>query len=220
MKMMPTIFLILYGVISVVHLYGSAIQNQTVRDLTKPLLMPALAAFYIASTDAVNPLVVAMIATSWLGDILLMLHGLKWFVSGGISFLVTHILLIGAYLPSIRFRPADGWILAAYLLFGGGLIRSSAVHLKKYLPRQTIWMMIAYLAGNALMNLFAAIKSVSDPSVGSVLILLGALLFLLSDALLFQVRFNKKAPFYHMHFNVMLTYILAKFMIVFGFLCN
>ncbi|MBR6452930.1 MAG: lysoplasmalogenase [Lachnospiraceae bacterium] len=218
--MMPTFFLILYGVISVVHLYGSAICNQTVRDLTKPLLMPALAAFYITSTDAVNPFVVGMIATSWLGDMLLMVHGLKWFVSGGVSFLFTHLLLILAYLPKIGFGARDGWIIAAYLVFGGGLIRSSAKHLKKYLPRATIGMMTGYLAGNALMNLFAGMQALSSPSTGTVLILVGAFLFLLSDGLLFQVRFNKKAPFYHMHFNVMLTYILAKFMIVLGFLCN
>ena len=50
------------------------------------------------------------------------------------------------------------------------------------------------------------------------LILLGALLFLASDSLLFMVRFNKKLPFYRQHFNVMLTYTLAKLMIVMGFI--
>ena len=86
------------------------------------------------------------------------------------------------------------------------------------MPKVTIRMMLAYLLGNVTMNLFAALQAVSNINHGSSLILLGALLFLASDCLLFLVRFNKKLPFYRQHFNVMLTYTLAKLMIVMGFI--
>ena len=79
-------------------------------------------------------------------------------------------------------------------------------------------MMTFYLGMNTLMNLFAALQAFSDGGMGSELILFGALLFLASDSILFLVRFDKKLPFYGKHFNVMLTYTLAKLLIVTGFI--
>lgn len=216
--MIKFIFLILYLAVSAVHLYGCVRKNQTIRNFTKPLLMPLLAFFYVFSVPTVNWLVVALIATSWLGDVLLMIHGMKWFVMGGVSFLATHVLLICLYLPNITWNLPTIPVILLYAILSFGLLRSEYVWLKRYMPKVTIRMMLAYLLGNVTMNLFAALQAVSNINHGSSLILLGALLFLASDSLLFLVRFNKKLPFYRQHFNVMLTYTLAKLMIVMGFI--
>lgn len=215
--MWRALFLVLYLAVSAVHLYGCLKKDQTVRNITKPLLMPLLAGFYIFAAPSIEWMVVLLIATSWLGDLLLMLKGMKWFITGGVSFLGTHVLLVILYLRNISFS-YEGLIVALlYILMGAGLLRSEQKWLNRYMPKPTIWMMIAYLAGNITMNLFAALQAVSSLNGGSVLILLGALLFLASDSLLFMVRFDKKLPFYGQHFNVMLTYTLAKLLIVLGF---
>ncbi|MCR5268920.1 MAG: lysoplasmalogenase [Lachnospiraceae bacterium] len=216
--MVKIIFLFLYLAVSAVHLYGCAGKNQTIRNITKPLLMPLLAGFYIFSGAPVSWLVVLLIGTSWLGDILLMIKGMKWFVMGGFSFLATHILLIYLYLPNITWDIQCVTVMILYAILGFGLLRSEYVWLKRYMPKAMIRMMLGYLLGNVTMNLFAALQAVSNLNQGSGLILLGALLFLASDSLLFMVRFNKKLPFYRQHFNVMLTYTLAKLMIVMGFI--
>ncbi|MBO4901955.1 MAG: lysoplasmalogenase [Lachnospiraceae bacterium] len=216
--MWKIVFLCLYLVVSAVHLYGCAMHDQRIRNITKPLLMPALAAFYICSADPVNWLVVALIMTSFIGDVLLMIHGMKWFTSGGISFLLTHVLLIVLYIPHIRWSPVDLIIVVPYLILGFGVLRSGYIWMRRYLPKTIICMMTFYLGMNTLMNLFAALQAFSDGGMGSELILFGALLFLASDSILFLVRFDKKLPFYGKHFNVMLTYTLAKLLIVTGFI--
>ena len=45
----------------------------------------------------------------------------------------------------------------------------------------------------------------------------GAISFFVSDSILFYVRFRKGRPF-KTHFGVMLTYLLAEFLIVSGFI--
>ena len=109
-------------------------------------------------------------------------------------------------------------VILLYMIMGFGIIRSEYVCLKRYLPKQNLAMILSYLSCNVLMNLFAALQVVSYLSKGSGLILLGSLLFLASDSILFLVRFDKRVPFYGQHFNVMLTYSFAKLLIVLGFI--
>ena len=212
------VFLILYLVITAIHLYGCLKQDQKIRNLTKPFLMPMLAGFYVFGASTVNPVVFALILTSWLGDMLLMIPGMKWFTMGGISFLLTHVLLIWLYIPNISWSIQCLTVLLLYLILGFGIIRSEQGCLKRYMPKTNLWMILSYLSANITMNLFAALQAVSNLNHGSGLILIGSLLFLASDSILFLVRFDKKQPFYRQHFNVMLTYALAKFLIVLGFI--
>ena len=216
--MQNVIFLALYLILSAVHLYGSAIKNNKIRNYTKPFLMLALLGFYLCSTPAVNWFVVALIMTSWLGDVLLMVHGMKWFTLGGISFLGTHLILIYLYTQNIVWSLQSITVILLYAIIGTGIIRSIYVRLIRYMPKSNAVALLSYLACNISMNLFAALQAVSNLNRGSGLILLGAMLFLASDSLLFLVRFDKKLPFYGQHFNVMLTYTLAKLLIVIGFI--
>lgn len=216
--MVNVIFLILYLILSAVHLYGSAIKNQKIRNYTKPLLMPALIGFYVCSAPVINWYVVALIITSWLGDVLLMIHGMKWFTLGGISFLCTHLLLIYLYTQNIVWSLQSITVISLYAIMGTGILRSIYVRLIRYMPKSNAAALLVYLGINVTMNLFAALQAVSNLNRGSGLILLGAMLFLASDSLLFLVRFDKKLPFYEQHFNVMLTYTLAKLLIAIGFI--
>lgn len=214
--MLKAIFLIIYLAVSIIHLYGSAKQDDTIRNITKPLLMPALAGFYICAAPEINWFVVALIITSWLGDVFLMIKGMKWFTIGGISFVCTHLLLIYLYLQNITFSLQAITVILLYAILGTGIMWSEYVRLIRYMPKSNAISFLVYLGFNVTMNVFAALQAVSNLNRGSGLILLGALLFLLSDGLLFLVRFDKRLPFYKQHFNVMLTYTLAKLLIVLG----
>lgn len=216
--MLKIIFLLLYLTVTAIHLYGSAMRNQKLRNATKPFLMIFLGLFYGFSGVKPDPLVMALIVTSWLGDVLLMLRGMKWFTTGGLSFLATHVLLVILYLRNISWGPMTYIVVGLYLIIGSGILLSEWASLKRYLPKGNLILILTYLGCNITMNLFAAMQAVSNLNRGSGLILLGSLLFLASDTLLFLVRFDKKQPFYGQHFNVMLTYSLAKLMIVLGFI--
>lgn len=216
--MLKVLFLVLYLVLSAIHLYGSAKKSKLIRNITKPLLMPMLVGFYLCSVSTVNWFVFALIITSWLGDVLLMIHGMKWFTLGGVSFMFTHILLIFLFLQNITWSLQSITVIVLYAILGTGIMWSEYVRLIRYMPRSNAIASLVYLGFNISMNMFAALQVVSNLNKGSGLILLGALLFLVSDSLLFLVRFDKKLPFYGQHFNVMLTYTLAKLLIVLGFI--
>lgn len=212
------IFLALYLLTSILHLYGCVKKNEKIRSYTKPFLMLLLLGFYICAVETVNYMVIALIITSWIGDVLLMIKGMKWFTLGGISFLGTHTLLIILYCRHISFSIQCITVILLYMVIGFGILKSEYVRLIRYMPKSNAISIIVYLSGNVTMNMFAALQAVSNLNKGSGLMMLGALLFLASDSLLFLVRFDKKVPFYRQHFNVMLTYTLAKLYLVMGFI--
>ena len=67
------------------------------------------------------------------------------------------------------------------------------------------------------MNVFAFMLLVSRPCAATALTYIGAVSFFASDSLLFLTKFYKK-PMWRGHFPVMLTYIIAEFLITQGIL--
>lgn len=215
--MLKFIFLAMYLIASGIHVYGSFVYNNRIRQITKPMLMSALLLFYIAAAESVNPLVAAAVITSWAGDVFLMFKGMKWLNTGGVAFFLTHVALITLYVQNIHLGWQSAVVIITYFIIGSGIITSMYLRLKRYMPKSNLAMLLAYLCVNILMNLFAALQATSG-AIGGTLILLGSTLFLASDSLLYMIRFDKKMPFYGKHANVMLTYTMAKLLIVLGFL--
>jgi len=100
---MGIVFLTLFGLFSLFHLISSWKNDRIRRAKTKPFLISSLALAYLLSAEEPSALLLAALVTSWLGDVLLIPRGNRWMILGGISFLVSHFLLMGLYLPHIRF---------------------------------------------------------------------------------------------------------------------
>ena len=109
--MVSYIFLALFIAVSLLHLYDSWRDNHRRRRYTKPLLLILLTLFYCFAAEKIDWVLVAALLFSWLGDVLLMPSGTKWFVSGGISFLVSHILFIFVYSPHVVWQSVTWWIV-------------------------------------------------------------------------------------------------------------
>ena len=107
---MGYVFLILFLIASVIHLYHSWKNDARRRAYTKPLLLLFLLVWYLCTTPEVSWVLVAALLTSWLGDVLLIPKGHGWFTAGGISFLFSHFLFIVVYLPSVTFAGIP-WLL-------------------------------------------------------------------------------------------------------------
>ena len=88
------IFLALLFLFSAVHLVHSWKDDKRKRKFTKPFLLIFIIAYYIVSADKLSLRLILALATSWLGDVLLIPEGNGWFTAGGISFMFTHILLL------------------------------------------------------------------------------------------------------------------------------
>jgi len=214
---MNWLFLGLFIISSTVHLFASAKQNKPLRNVSKPLLLITLLAYYCLSVQNPSWLVVSAVMLSWLGDVLLIPHGNKWFTAGGISFMASHVLFILSYCEKYPVFNNPWYI---YVIFG--VVYTTLVvfifsKLKPHLPKPLFYPMALYLLINGAMNSFAIFSVFGGANASTIVTMIGAICFFVSDSTLFFVRFKKDCRI-RTHFAVMLTYILAEFLIVLGFI--
>lgn len=214
---MQYLFLSIFLIATAIHLYASLKRNQHLRNLTKPFILPALLGFYVFAADKVMPAVVLALVFSWLGDVLLMKHGTKWFAAGGIAFFVGHVFFVLSYLPYISFPGLSPVFIILLAVFFTAVVSFIFSKLRPHLPGKLFWPMFAYLLVNGAMNCFAIYRLASNPCAAAVITCVGAILFFISDSSLFFVRFNKNGRL-KTHFLVMLTYSVGELLIILGLL--
>ena len=214
---MKYLFLAIFIISSSIHLYASFKSNSKLRAQTKGIILLALLGWYCFSVSDPLPIVIAAILTSWLGDVLLIPKGVKWFSVGGLSFFASHVCFIVAYAYHVNFAAIPVW---AIVLAGAVYVGISVMlftRLRPHLPKLLFLPMFFYLLANGTMNCFALYQLISLPCLATAVTFIGAVLFFASDSTLFFVRF-KKDGLLKTHFLVMLTYILGEFLIVEGFI--
>lgn len=206
---------LLFFVSTAIHLYASLKQDKPLRDRTKPYILPALIGIYCFSTASIRATVVLALLFSWIGDLLLIPKGVKWFTAGGISFMVSHFFFVLSYLYEVDFsRIPVVWLIILPVFF---LITVSIIfhYLRAHLPKQLFYPMYLYLLINGTMNCFAIFRFLSNPDMRGIITVIGAVLFFISDSSLFFVRFKKDSRL-KTHFLVMLTYSIGELLIVLG----
>ena len=216
---MEKVFFALYLLFGAVHLYHSWKDDMKRRKLTKPLLMLTLALYYAASATKISWLLLMALLTSWLGDVMLIPKGHRWFARGGVFFLISHVLFMAVCVPSLRMH-AVPWLLVALMApayYGTSVWIMTAV--SPTTPKKMIKPMGMYLLTNSTMNLMALVRMFSMRSIGSVVVYAGALLFFMSDCTLFFVRYYRKPEvIFKKHFTVMATYLAGEFFMTLGIL--
>ena len=213
------LFLVLFAIFSIGHLAAEAARSKAGRYITKPLLMPALALYYVASAAQPNLLFVAAIVCGWLGDVFLMMpdpqNTRRYLKPGLAAFLLGHILYIAifaAYLSHASNVPAWGWIaLSAFVGAGVGGYRLIVPHAGKMLPA-----VIAYIVIIVLMGASTVLPLGSVDTAGAVMAMAGAFIFMISDTFNGYNRFVRKFPFDRLY--TMGTYLLGQFLLVQGYL--
>ena len=218
---MHHIVLILYILVSGIHLYHSWKDDSKHRAMTKPFLLILLAGYYTLAAQSASWVLLMALLTSWLGDVLLIPKGHKWFTMGGISFMASHVLFIAVYVPSIRFAAIPVVLIAvmAVVYYSISLMIIRAV--RETTPKPMVAPMYLYLLFNSTMNLFALMRLFTLHSAGSIVAYVGAVLFFISDCTLFLVRYYRdKNLIFKRHFTVMLTYLAGEMLIVLGILMN
>ncbi|MCR5040769.1 MAG: lysoplasmalogenase [Clostridia bacterium] len=217
------VFIALFAAFSAVHLYHSWKDDAPKRAKTKPFLLIFLLLFYLAASlsarTAVSWVLAGALLMSWLGDVLLIPKGNKWFVFGGIAFLASHILFVLAYVPSVDFRAVIWYIWAPALVVYYGISVAVTLSLRKTTPKPMLVPMVLYLFANSTMNLFALARLMTLKTPGSAIAYAGAILFFISDCTLYLVRYHKNRELiFKKHFTVMLTYLLGEALITVGIL--
>ncbi len=214
---MKYVFLAIYLLSAAVHLWASLRKNVRMRNVSKPFLLASLLGFYVSGARSPAAVVIMALAFSWLGDVLLIHRGIKWFAAGGIAFMVGHGFFIAAYGRDVVFSRLPAALIVALAVFFPAVTVWVFRRLRPYLPRRLFYPMFLYLLLNGAMNCFAVFRCVSTPSAAAITTAVGAALFFISDCVLFFVRFHKKSRL-KTHFPVMLTYLLGELLIVLGLL--
>ncbi len=214
---MKFVFLVLFAVSSIAHLYYSWKDEKRGRAYTKPFLLLFLALYYVFSVDKVSYLLLFALLTSWLGDVLLIPKGHVWFSAGGVSFMASHFLFIAVYAQRISFADVS-WLPVIVLALVYCAVAAKIISMVwKTTPKLMRAVMYIYLLANGAMNVFALMQMLTTGTGGAIVAYIGALLFFVSDCSLFLVRYyGGREIVYKKHFTVMLTYILGELLITQG----
>ena len=203
----------IFALVVTAELFSQIFGWSTIHMIVKPILMPALAAYFFFSVekkDKLAFLVIIALLLSWLGDVMLLFQDINpiYFMLGLVSFLLAHVTYILIFSKSSEgFKPkmftyATGFLLVMY---GGLLLLLMWTGLGDLMIP-----VIIYTSVIMIMGAMALFRKASGASV----VLIGAMLFIASDSLLALNKFYQ--PFASAGFWVILTYILAQFLIVTG----
>ncbi len=216
--MLPYVFLALYLIAAVFNLIGTREGRGKLFAVTKPMLILLLCLYcFLKTLPSPDRMLIAAFAACWVGDILLMLKGDLWFTVGGISFFAGHVLLIFVFAREADLGSAPIAVLivaSAVYAAAASLVMARAGGGAPVIMRVPMFM---YLMVNGVTNVFALSRLFASPGIWSALSYAGALLFFLSDCILFLLRYEKGRPrLFKSGFFVMLTYISAVLLIALG----
>lgn len=179
---------------------------------TKPLIMISIMIFYFLKSknqrNFQDKLMLIAFFFSMLGDTFLMFNGEKYFMFGLGSFLVTHLLYIFVFSRN-RLKMN---LLARIFLIAFSLIMLFV--LKNNVNKPLLIPIIVYMITITIMAINTAERNTNPKSYRMVLI--GAILFVLSDSLIAINEFVKPIPFSTL--LIMGTYVFAQYLIAIGFL--
>lgn len=218
LKLESYIFLSLFAVVSVIHLFFAFIEDEQKRKITKPLSLLFLALFAVLTLPT-HPLIYIGAFFGMIGDIFLINNkDNKFFMIGAIFFLVGHLFYISEVLfvilkdNPVHFAFYIATPLAIVVFTIGGFFVSRKICDDK----RVALIGTLYLAILLTVTAVAVIASVKGFLLYMVLAIIGGVFFLASDLILTQATYIK--DFKRRDFYIMLTYLLGQVLIVTGLL--
>lgn len=187
--------------------------------MCKPLLLLSLGLYYAQAARRPVPAVLAALALSWLGDVLLLFQSDAqplFFVGGLVAFLLAHLSYVLAYRG--HQWPGPGLSAGRRLLLAVGPVGAGVGLLTVLYPHLGPLRVpvLLYAAVLVLMVLGALYRYGRTGAASYGLVVAGAGLFMLSDSLLALNKFVAPLPL--AGFWIMLTYCGAQLAIVRGLL--
>ena len=193
-----------FFILLAIEIYFSTSHQNSMVKITKPILMPLLMLMALQLKVNDKYLYIALLF-SLLGDIFLMFGGNLYFMLGLGSFLLAHVFYILLFKNQFKFS-----LLSVTPFFAATL--SYFMFIKKGIDPNLLIPVSVYCLVITLMGIFAAGRKTNKYSYN--LILIGSILFIISDSLIAFNKFYQPLP--ASSFWVMSTYGLAQFLIVLG----
>ena len=185
--------------------------------IAKPLLVTSLLIFFWIESKSLKiglrVLIIMALIFSFFGDVFLMFtnYDSAFFISGLFSFLIAHIMYIIAFKKQRGKLKVISLFSYVILSFGIGLFLIINQQLESLLIPVVIYM-IAILT----MVISAYLRKGVVSHFSFIMVLLGALFFLVSDSLIALNKFYK--PITYPTISIMVTYAIAQYCIIIGIL--
>ena len=188
--------------------------------ITKPLLMVFLALYFHFSVqrNSFTKWIILAIIFSFGGDVALMFQNIApiYFILGLASFLIGHLFYTYgmAKYPSFSqgFLVKNKWIAIPLLAYGGGLVYFLWSGLGAMTVPVVIYSIVIMLMGLSAINMSGRVNKTA-----ATYIIIGAILFILSDSVIALNKFKAEDLSIPMpSLIIMVTYILGQFLIVEG----
>lgn len=220
--MLPKITLLIFFIVVSLELTGVVLKLEWLTLFSKPLLMPALLAWAIAESRfhkvKLRVSIIIALTFSFLGDTFLLFDANDeiFFLLGLGSFLVAQTAYAFTFFKDIHKPiPFSSAYQFAVIAFVVAYVSIFFYKLFSSLGEMAIPVFIYAIAVGS-MGMMAALRFKSVPSKSFSLVLLGAVLFIISDTFiaLDKFIFDGQLPFASM--IIMSTYIIAQFLIVKG----
>jgi len=185
----------------------------------KPILIPIIGfgVYFFRKFPTKNTLLSALVF-SWIGDVILLFTDLGeiYFILGLVSFLTAHIIYCILFNQLNKIRKKQN---RSVFIFGSILIALYLIGMVSFLMPFLGDLKIPvtiYASIISIMLLFAFNGFLVWEKPGNLLVFLGAFFFIISDSILAINKFY--APLPKSSFFIMLTYLLAQYLIVIGIL--
>lgn len=219
-------FYLFFALLSLAHLYACYFHIEKSRMATKPLLLLSLALFYVFGAHNFSWFILLALLCGMAGDIFLLVPGQgKCFTAGASVFGIGHVLysvvlysMLGAAGAALRIW----FILLVALVYAAAVAAASAwmiPHIDKTFMKLSMpvyFGLVALVNVGAWLNFAASAKADAPDLLGVSLLVVGGVLFFVSDTILARGIFIREKE--HMNFSVMLTYIAAQFCLCLGFI--
>jgi uncharacterized membrane protein YhhN len=202
------ISLFVFLIVSILDIVGIIFKIESLIYIFKPLVLLSLIFLYSQSVTKLNKWYVLALVFSFFGDVFLLFSGDTLFKFGLGSFLIAHLLFIIVVIKRIN-KINLLTILTAIIPFS--ILLFLLLFLLKDSLNELFIPVLIYGITISLFGVVALIDFLNTKSKISLLMFIGALIFILSDTILAINKFYSSAHIFQI--LVMLTYILAQYLI-------
>jgi len=194
--------------VSLLDLIGVVFKIPSLVFIFKPLILLSLLTLYVVSVSKRNKMYIAALIFSFFGDVFLLFSGELYFIVGLVSFLIAHILFIKIVLNRIQKSSTVNIIISiiSFLVLLFVLLSFLYSSLNELLIP-----VIIYGITITTFGVVSMLDYLNTKSKKSLLMLIGAIVFITSDSILAINKFYNPDEF--LAISVMVTYIVAQYLI-------
>lgn len=206
-KYLPKTFLFIFLLVSLIDIIAILNNSSLWQTIAKPLIIPALLAYYITSSKSKNKVYIVALIFSFAGDVLL-LDKSNLFLFGIGAFLITQVLYVYLFSRGLGNSSPANKILAGipFLVYFIVLVTVLKPGLQDFfIP------VLVYGLAISLFGTVALLNYLIKRDVISLRLFAGAVLFILSDSLIAFNKFHHERSSYPV--IIMITYIVAQYLI-------